>query len=649
MNPKHPIVEEIRAGTWAGLVTGCVVGLMLGITLVTMPHADLVIRGIGSITATLLLLAAGGAVLSAVALLPLEICVGSLRSKGSGGANLGGLWFYVGSVLIGVAAVYMGLDISFNQVRNVASPRGLGLLIGVSVVALLLWLTLLFVSRWGEKRNHSQRGFKAIASLFAAGCLIAVGAHTSLISARHALAPIDVSGDREFINPVRASGEVPRGSNVLLISIDTLRADHLSGYGYPRRTSPNIDTMALDGARFVRAHSQAPWTLPSHGTMMTSLYPSSHGARFKNNFRFLDAFYADRLDDSNLTLPELLKAAGYRTGALTSVNWLSPAFGFGQGFDTFDMDGARNSAAVLVDKAIEWISAVHDAPFFLFVHFFDVHNYESPDRYDALYQRGDYRGTLRDNLPQVVANSSESLSADDLAYLVAKYDGAINYVDAELGRLFQSLRSSALYDDTLIVLTSDHGEEFWDHGGTGHGFTLYQEQLRVPLIVKPPSAFPVTARESDALAGVIDVPPTILDYLGLPRPRTFEGISLRTVIEGERGVLRELFAEDTYFFNSYAVLDAGFKSINNRMLPPDLFNPRLLLANIRSLYRIRDDEFYNLELDPVERHNVSKQESVLQTAMTERMREHLSFTRLGEMKTLDPKSAQELRSLGYIR
>ncbi|MCI0666858.1 MAG: sulfatase-like hydrolase/transferase, partial [Methylococcaceae bacterium] len=232
---------------------------------------------------------------------------------------------------------------------------------------------------------------------------------------------------------------------------------------------------------------------------------------------------------------------------------------------------------------------------------------------------------------------------------VAKYDGAINYVDAELGRLFRTFRNNNFYDNTLIVLASDHGEEFWDHGGTGHGFTLYEEQLHVPMIIKPPSAFPVTTREPDALVGIIDIAPTILDYLGISRPDIYEGISLREIIEGDSAPTRPLFAEDTYFFNSYAMLDEYFKFINNRMLPSDLFNTGLLLANIRSLYKFRDDEFYDLALDPLERHNISGSGVVLPRNLNAQIRDHLSITRRGKMKSMDPRSAAELRSLGYIQ
>ncbi|MCI0732847.1 MAG: sulfatase-like hydrolase/transferase [Methylococcaceae bacterium] len=648
MNSSHSIFEEIRTGSWAGMRTGCVLGLLLGVALVSSPNADLVIQGAGSITATLLLLSAGGAVISAIALLPVEIFLGLLQGRRGNWKNPVRPWFYAGSVLIAVLSVHMSLEISFNRIRDIGSPEGLGLLFGVFSIALALFVGMLVLAKRENDHNDSSPSFKTIVVLFVGG-LLAGGACISLIADRRANGITEVAEGTAII-PAGAGVQAHRGFNVLLISVDTLRADHLSGYGYPRKTSPNIDALALEGTKFVRAHSQAPWTLPSHGTMMTSLYPSSHGARFKNNFRFLDMFYVNRLDERNLTLAEVLKTAGYRTGALTSVNWLSSEFGFGQGFDTLDMNSRANSAPVLVDKAIEWISANPDKPFFLFVHFFDVHNYKSPQQYDTRYRQGDYHGKIKDDrLGNVIANTFNSLSPDDIAYLVAKYDGAINYVDAELGRLFRTFRNNNFYDNTLIVLASDHGEEFWDHGGTGHGFTLYEEQLHVPMIIKPPSAFPVTTRQPDALVGIIDIAPTILDYLGISRPDTYEGISLREIIEGDSAPTRPLFAEDTYFFNSYAMLDEYFKFINNRMLPSDLFNTGLLLANIRSLYKFRDDEFYDLALDPLERHNISGSGVVLPRNLNAQIRDHLSIRRRGKMKSMDPRSSAELRSLGYIQ
>jgi arylsulfatase A-like enzyme len=233
---------------------------------------------------------------------------------------------------------------------------------------------------------------------------------------------------------------------------------------------------------------------------------------------------------------------------------------------------------------------------------------------------------------------------------VGKYDAAIRYVDTELGRLFDRLRQRGIYDDTLILLTSDHGEEFWEHQGTGHGYTLYEEQLRVPLIVKPTSGARVRIGKSSWPAAVIDVVPTILDYLRLPIPPFVEGLSVKPLIRGKtRPANRVLFAEDTFFFNSYAVIDHDLKYIANRVPPADLLNLGLLLANVRSFYKFRENELYRLEADPREQQNHQEAEPEAVARLRRRLRDHVSVRSSRSQIAIDEATSERLRALGYGR
>ena len=297
---------------------------------------------------------------------------------------------------------------------------------------------------------------------------------------------------------------------------------------------------------------------------------------------------------------------------------------------------------------MRWLTENRSLPVFLFLHFFDVHQYAAPERFAARYRSGD--AAVDVEISKVAPNLFESLSSRHLREVVDRYDGALTYVDTELGRLFDYLRSRDRYDSSLIIVTSDHGEESWDHEGTGHGFTLYEEQLRVPLIVKPPAGTPVATSVSHEAAGVIDILPTVLDYVGNIGTPPVQGVSLRQMVEGEPWPSqRVLFAESAFFFNSYAVVRGDQKLVANRIPPVELFHPGLLLANLRSFYRFRSDELFQLVSDPHEQQNLILQREGATTELWAELRDHMRDVRRGERLVLDPEMLEELKALGYIR
>ncbi len=284
----------------------------------------------------------------------------------------------------------------------------------------------------------------------------------------------------------------------------------------------------------------------------------------------------------------------------------------------------------------------------MFLHFFDVHDYKSPTSFESLYRSSDYNGPLKGDPSIVMSNSFKSLAKEDINYLIDLYDGAINYVDYQLGLFFDWMKKNDQYENTLIIITSDHGEEFWEHGATGHGFTLYEEQLKVPLIIKASNKNKTRSHQPKSLVGVIDIMPTVLDYTGLPSRSNFEGISLRPLMEKLAKVPRKLFAEGSYFFNSMAVFDGSYKYINYRLIPPVLFNRKFLLSNIRSLYKFKDSELFNLAEDRLERKNVAMHNEKVELKMAEWVQDHVDHFKLENTKEMDEKSVDQLKSLGYI-
>lgn len=340
-----------------------------------------------------------------------------------------------------------------------------------------------------------------------------------------------------------ACGEpaAPRPPDVWLISADTLRADHLGCYGYLRDTTPNLDALAARGALFERAFSASSWTLPAHASMLTGLYPVGHGLR--------DDGVA--LPPQVPTLAEGLRRLGYHGVATVSHVYVSSAFGLDRGFEVFDdsltRGGTRNPrAARVVARFLEHVRAAPDAPVFGFVHFFDPHwGYTPPPPYDTRFADPGYDGPIDGSYASMerFLTPDAPMAARDLRALVAGYDAEIAYLDAQLGRLFEGLRAAGRLENAVVVFTADHGEEFKEHGGLGHGLTLYGEQLRVPLLIAGHPAFPPGTRRRDPVSPV-DLLPTLLEIAGAPRPGASDG---RSLLAPARDDDRPLFAESIRF------------------------------------------------------------------------------------------------------
>jgi arylsulfatase A-like enzyme len=318
--------------------------------------------------------------------------------------------------------------------------------------------------------------------------------------------------------------EAPPG--ILLVSIDTLRPDHLGCYGYGPPTSPAIDRFCAESVVFEHASAHAPSTLPSHASMLTSLLPHHHGASFENR---------RALPGEILTLAEVVAAAGYRTAALTGGGQIDPIYGLGQGFETYRVPAA-DDFSVTVEQGLQWIDEVGSSPFFLFLHTYEVHHpYEAAPEVLAEFE-SDYEGPFPDRISvetiRAVNASPDGLSEADARHFEAAYDAEIREVDSAFATLVDGLRARGRWDSTVVIFTSDHGEEFGEHGFYGwHSHSLYEELLRVPLVIKLRAGREAGLRV-DRLVRTIDIAPTVLKAVDLKVPAQFSGIDLAALWSG---------------------------------------------------------------------------------------------------------------------
>ncbi|MBN2587636.1 MAG: sulfatase [Candidatus Fermentibacteraceae bacterium] len=336
------------------------------------------------------------------------------------------------------------------------------------------------------------------------------------------------------------SGTVDERPSVLLILIDTVRADHLNCYGYPRETSPVLDSLASEGTRWADVQGQSSWTLPAMASIFTGTSERSHRAGFRNGQAF-------GISEDLITLPEILRNEGYVTAAFFNVPVMAPSYGFTSGFDFYDCRGCSVSqcAREVIDSSIMWLDRCRQ-PFFIALHLFDPHApYEPPEPFAGYWSDPDYTGfNWAGALAQeMISGFSEgAIDSAGMAQMIALYDGELAYTDSQIGRLVQYMNGRGLLHNTLIVIVADHGEEFGEHGRILHGFQLYEETTRVPLIVIGQD---IPAGYVDHnVVGHIDIMPSILDYLDVPVPQQAQG---RSFFGLEQDAQPELLPASGYF------------------------------------------------------------------------------------------------------
>jgi choline-sulfatase len=358
--------------------------------------------------------------------------------------------------------------------------------------------------------------------------------------------------------------------SVVLVLIDTQRADHLRAYDKDTRVlTPTLDRMALSGAVFEAVQATENWTKPSVASVLTGLYPASHGV--KNS----DA----RLSDKALLLSEVFKQAGFATSTFIANGFISDKFGFDQGWDhyaNFIREKRNSNAEHVFRDAASWAEAHKKQRFFMYIQTIDPHvPYDPPPEFLKLYDSERYTGPIRprstgEQLEKAKEQPPKLLFDErDRHYLEALYDGEVSFHDRELGVFIERLKKLGLYDDLMIVVTADHGEEFFDHGSWGHGHTVYQELLHAPLMVRFPGGVPAGARVADT-ASTIDIAPTVLSAAGIAIPDVMEGVDRMPQLLGAPApALSAAFSD---FLDDRRVIRAGRWKLILRGLTPTLFD-----------------------------------------------------------------------------
>ena len=401
-------------------------------------------------------------------------------------------------------------------------------------------------------------------------------------------------------------GAVP---SVVLVTLDTTRADRMGFLGSTRALTPRLDALARDAVVFERAYSQAPITTASHATLLSGTYPQLHKV---NDFGV-------PLAASLPYLPDVLQSRGYRTAAFVGSLILDPrgglAPGFDRGFETYDAgfrvrrgreDRYRTMerrAEEVVGHALQWLEGSGGGPFLLWVHLYDAHDpYEAPPPYGRRY-------------------------AD------APYDGEVAYVDAQVGRLVDALRARKLYDDAVVVVAADHGEALGEHGETTHGVFLYDGTIHVPLLVKLPRGR-LAGRRATVRAGLVDVAPTILDAVGAQAPAAMQGESLLKWIEAAKPPERPAYAETDYPRRAFG------------------WSPLASWRADRFLYvRAPRPELYDVAADPAAGRNLADERAAVAGRIADEMQSFRARTSAGEPaagRAVDPELAEKLAALGYV-
>ena len=407
----------------------------------------------------------------------------------------------------------------------------------------------------------------------------------------------------------------PASPNVVLITIDTLRADHVGCYGHRQALTPTLDDLARQGVLFHTAVAQVPLTLPSHCSIMTGTYPTFHGVR--DNLGYA-------LGDDPPTLAAILKQNGYRTAAFVGADVLDARRGLNRGFDTysspfqrkigrdnplvFNLQELRRPAEDVVKDALAWMTAQRrgpEKPFFVWIHLYDPHQPYAPPE--------PFRTRLKD-----------------------RYDAEIAYADDATGKFLGYLRDHALYDGTLIIATSDHGESLGEHGEKTHGYFIYDSTLLVPLIIKPPTGAKIPARRIDTAVRSVDIAPTVLQLVAIPSPAAMQGGGLLSLMVGKTAAAR---ADLAYCETLY----------------PAEFGWSPLRALRTGRYKYIDapkPELYDLQADPHELHDLAqtKRDVALQlkSQLGSLIAKTTSPSSTARVAAASPEDAEMMASLGYV-
>lgn len=542
----------------------------------------------------------------------------------------------------------------------------------------LVLMTLCFLGfiLWASVRaylNRAERGMRSFDSRFQRRSLLAAlhflfgFALLVWLLSGFIIGSLPVEDRIHLSRRASARSNTPRadGFNVIILLVDMLRRDHLGCYGYERMTSPFIDEMAAEGIKFNNAVSQCSWTLPSVATVFSGYYPTMHGVKRER----------DGMPTSLTTIAEMFRERGYSTAAFITNPYLKKVYNLHQGFDWYDDNllkrtffhlaventpylriipqivyetkrllglpvekpderefvtwwSKKLNASSVNMRALKWVKKNRKAPFFLYVHYIDVHG-----PYDNLRT---YVGRGKPKKNMLSLRGETRSDEDKQKELKELYDGAIQYVDEQVKDLVDELKDLGVYGNSLIVFTSDHGRELLEHGALGHGATLYHEQLRIPLIIFPTDATPERG-EIDASIGLIDLFPILDSWLDLSSSGKGQPVSLMN-----------------------STLDSYFAQLETRKF---LFSETDLRASIRSVvlenkWKYIEDtskgtrELYDLQEDPTEQENLLSEHPILAASLREHLDAHFaeleSHAFEAKKVKLDEWTEHSLKAIGYL-
>ena len=547
--------------------------------------------------------------------------------------------------------------------------------VGFALFATLPWLNFSLLPRFGSLRSLiGNAAVIVILAVLVPVLLRARGVAGVAIALLAIAVNVWPTGRSSSTGREQLAAHAPLPFNVVLVLIDTLRADHLGAYGYGPATSPNFDALARDSTVFERTTGQAAWTKPAIASLMTGVFVHKHGVISSR-----DALGTDRP-----TLAEELRRRGYHTVAFSSNPWITPEFRFDRGFDQFESGRAMGAQLtnlykllrrtdralaghglasnlsgwafwgtssnlgnserdrLLTDNAVDWIERQRDDGFFLYVHLIGPHDpYDPPLDYARKFHAADWDGRVDRKVPptrvQTIFDSAEPLSERDRTDLIAQYDGAVAYADAQLGRLIDALRRSGKLDRTLVIVTADHGEEFYEHRNWRHGNQLYNEVVHVPLAFRLPGR--LTPGRRPDLSMTVDIFPSIVSLVDQsPLPNDLDGRAL------------------------FAAADAGPEAVfaEHWWLEGGTYVSRMVQRGPLKLQETRDEargkertELYDLGGDKLEQRNLLENPDALSDNGMGELRSLLA--RLGDKLSVasaakvdvDQSTKERLRQLGY--
>ena len=442
----------------------------------------------------------------------------------------------------------------------------------------------------------------------------------------------------------RARTPGPR-PNIVLITLDTVRADHLSCYGYGESETPAIDRIAREGVRFDSAISSSPWTLPAHASLLTGLAVSQHGARYDvRGSEGINLHRIKSLGRGPTTLAEALRRSDYHTMAAVGGVWMKPDFGADRGFDRYEAkieSWAGVPADELTGQAIELIDRrPADQPFLLFLNYFDAHlPYAPPAEFNPAGTRLDRSGS---EVELHVNRHGRKLDPTERDQLTALYDAEIRRIDHHLGKLWAALEERDLYDQTWIIVTADHGESFGEHHFFGHGLRVWHDIARVPLIMKLPSNASGAGSPGAVIADAVqprECFTTILDLLDLPLPPHVTGRNLLSSDLGDEAIVVEAF-------RSYSAIKKFGPAFDR--------DERALYESGLKLLRRSDGEIalYDIASDPDETNDLAPSRPARAQEMADALAEWtLRAGRpvfSGKAAAIDSEDEKRLRALGYL-